>query len=64
MGQTMTVLKAFEQGGASLAPGQLPQAPLAMPKQVLEGPSLQHVIRRRLQRLLSSGWTARIGLGR
>lgn len=63
MGQAMTVQKMFEQVEAK-ALGQLPQAPLAMPKQLLEGPSLFRVMRRRLLRWMFPESTTRIGLGR
>ncbi len=59
----MTVQKVFEQAEVKVL-GQLPQAPLAMPKQLLEGPSLMRVMRRRLLRWMSPESTARIGLGR
>ena len=51
MGQTMTIQAAFERAGAGHAAGQLPHAPLAMPKQVLEGPSFLRLMRRRFLRL-------------
>lgn len=64
MGQTMTIQAAFERAGAGHAAGQLPHAPLAMPKQVLEGPSFLRLMRRRFLRLISADRTARVGMGR
>lgn len=64
MGQAMTVQKAFDQSETNVVLGELPQAQLAMPKQLLEGPSLLRAMRRRLYRWLAPESTARIGLGR